>query len=29
MIKDSAKTTLCYGDSNTWGAVPNSDERYL
>jgi lysophospholipase L1-like esterase len=22
------KTILCYGDSNTWGAVPGSDERY-
>jgi lysophospholipase L1-like esterase len=28
MIKDSAKTILCYGDSNTWGNVPRSDERY-
>ena len=28
MIKDSAKTVLCYGDSNTWGAIPRSDERY-
>lgn len=27
-MKDSAKTILCYGDSNTWGAVPNSDDRY-
>jgi lysophospholipase L1-like esterase len=25
---DSAKTILCYGDSNTWGAVPNSNQRY-
>ncbi len=25
---DSAKTILCYGDSNTWGAIPRSDERY-
>ena len=22
------KTILCYGDSNTWGAVPGSGERY-
>lgn len=22
------KTILCYGDSNTWGNVPRSDERY-
>ncbi|HLC49711.1 MAG TPA: GDSL-type esterase/lipase family protein [Candidatus Andersenbacteria bacterium] len=28
MIKDSAKTILCYGDSNTWGSVPRSSERY-
>ena len=28
MIKDLAKTILCYGDSNTWGNVPRSDERY-
>lgn len=28
MIKDSAKTILCYGDSNTWGNVPRSDNRY-
>lgn len=27
-IKDSAKTILCYGDSNTWGNVPRSDDRY-
>lgn len=27
-IKDSAKTILCYGDSNTWGAIPRSDDRY-
>jgi lysophospholipase L1-like esterase len=26
--KDSAKTILCYGDSNTWGNVPRSDKRY-
>lgn len=24
----STKTILCYGDSNTWGNVPRSDERY-
>jgi lysophospholipase L1-like esterase len=28
MIKDSAKTILCYGDSNTWGNVPRTDLRY-
>lgn len=28
MIKNSAKTILCYGDSNTWGNVPRSDARY-
>ena len=22
------KTILCYGDSNTWGAVPNENRRY-
>jgi len=22
------KTILCYGDSNTWGAIPDSDDRY-
>lgn len=22
MIKDDAKTILCYGDSNTWGSIP-------
>jgi len=27
-IKDTAKTILCFGDSNTWGARPDSDERY-
>jgi lysophospholipase L1-like esterase len=27
MIKDEAKTILCYGDSNTWGRVPRG-ERY-
>ncbi len=28
IIKDEAKTILCYGDSNTWGAIPSSDDRY-
>lgn len=28
MTKVTAKTILCYGDSNTWGNVPNSDLRY-
>lgn len=28
MIKNSAKTILCYGDSNTWGNIPRSDARY-
>lgn len=28
MIKDSAKTILCYGDSNTWGQIPRSQNRY-
>ncbi len=30
MVKNSAKTIICFGDSNTWGAVPASDtnERY-
>lgn len=28
MIKDTAKTILCYGDSNTWGSIPDSDFRY-
>ena len=28
IYKDSAKTILCYGDSNTWGANPRKDERY-
>ncbi len=27
-MKDSAKTILCYGDSNTWGNVPKSDNRH-
>ena len=26
-IKDSAKTIVCYGDSNTWGRIPKG-ERY-
>ncbi len=28
MIKDSAKVILCYGDSNTWGNVPRTDNRF-
>lgn len=28
MIKDTARTIVCYGDSNTWGAIPRSDDRY-
>lgn len=28
MIKDTAKTVLCFGDSNTWGAIPASDGRF-
>lgn len=24
----NAKIVVCYGDSNTWGDVPNKDERY-
>lgn len=28
MIKDSAKTILCYGDSNTWGDIPRGNDRY-
>lgn len=28
MIKDNAKTIVCFGDSNTWGNVPHSDFRY-
>lgn len=24
----TTRTILCYGDSNTWGNVPRSDERY-
>lgn len=28
MISDSAKTILCYGDSNTWGQNPANDNRY-
>ena len=27
-IKDSAKTILCFGDSNTWGANPKDGLRY-
>jgi len=30
-IKDSAKTIVCYGDSNTWGSIPHklgAHERY-
>ena len=23
-----AKRILCFGDSNTWGAIPLSEERY-
>ena len=28
MFPDSSKTILCYGDSNTWGNMPRSDDRY-
>jgi lysophospholipase L1-like esterase len=28
MFKDATKTIICYGDSNTWGNVPDSDLRY-
>lgn len=28
MNQDSIKRILCYGDSNTWGAIPGSDHRY-
>jgi lysophospholipase L1-like esterase len=28
MIKDSAKTIVCYGDSNTWGYNPLTDGRF-
>lgn len=28
MIKDTAKTILCWGDSNTWGNIPRTDDRY-
>ncbi len=28
MIKTSAKTILCYGDSNTWGNIPSSSLRH-
>ncbi len=27
MVNDTAKTILCYGDSNTWGRIPRG-ERY-
>jgi lysophospholipase L1-like esterase len=27
-VKDSAKTILCFGDSNTWGANPKDGSRY-
>jgi len=27
-MKHETKTILCYGDSNTWGAVPNTNDRY-
>ncbi len=27
-IQNSAKTVLCYGDSNTWGANPKDGTRY-
>jgi lysophospholipase L1-like esterase len=27
-IGDSIRTVICYGDSNTWGNIPRSDERY-
>lgn len=28
MIKDTAKTIVCYGDSNTWGNIPGTFDRY-
>jgi lysophospholipase L1-like esterase len=28
MSNDSAQTILCYGDSNTWGHIPKTDNRY-
>ena len=28
MFKDSSKTILCYGDSNTWGVIPKSIFRH-
>lgn len=28
IINDSAKTVLCYGDSNTWGENPMTGERH-
>ena len=27
-IKPNAKTIVCYGDSNTWGAIPNNPGRF-
>lgn len=27
-MKDEIKTILCYGDSNTWGNVPRTNNRY-
>jgi len=27
-IKDSAKTIVCFGDSNTWGMMPRANKRY-
>ncbi len=26
-IDDKAKTVICYGDSNTWGAIPGTDDE--
>jgi lysophospholipase L1-like esterase len=28
IMKDSVKTVLCYGDSNTWGYIPGTGGRY-
>lgn len=28
MSEHNPKTIVCYGDSNTWGNVPRTDERY-
>ncbi len=28
MVRDSAQTILCYGDSNTWGAIPGVFSRH-